>query len=151
MRFVVEAVAAVLFVVSTGLLFNARIRASHALFVLVGIMALASSYVVTKHVLDATVGYRMHPRHAVASTPANPSATAPAQSDPFATDAVLASVYTITEGALDRIVRAGTKQSTASVSSDTVVDVIVGLTLAVLGLLSQVFSALFRRLFGADA
>ncbi|MEI9888361.1 MAG: hypothetical protein WDN08_18040 [Rhizomicrobium sp.] len=147
MRYVVDAVAAILFVASIGLLFSETVRARHFLFTLVGIVALASSYVIAKQVLDSTVGHRMHHRHIAVST-----STAPAPetvgSDFSAADAVLERIYTATEAALNRIVRAGTKQSTASVSSDTVVDVIVGLSLALLGVLSQVFSGLYRRVFG---
>ena len=153
MRYLIDAIAAVLFVVSTGLLFSEAVRARHMLFTLVGIVALASSYVIAKQVLDSTAGHRVH-RHVAAMTaaPAKPVTAAEAPStDLSATDTVLEQVYTITESALNRIVRAGTKQSTASVSSDTVVDVIVGLSLAVLGLLSQIFSGLFRRMVGAEA
>ena len=148
MHYLVDAVAAVLFVVSVGLLFTETVRAGRILFTLVGIVALASSYVITKQVLDTTFGHR-HAHHAAAAAQTAPAQ--PAQANSFAADAVLESIYAGTESALNRIVRAGTKQSTASVSSDTVVDVIVGLSLAVLGALSQLFSALFRRLFGAQA
>jgi len=148
MHYLVDAVAAVLFVISVALLFTETVRARHILFTLVGIVALASSYVITKQVLDTTFGHR-HAHHA--ATTAQTAPAQPAQADSFAADAVLESIYAGTESALNRIVRAGTKQSTASVSSDTVVDVIVGLSLAVLGALSQLFSALFRRLFGAEA
>lgn len=151
MRYLVDGVAAVLFVVSTGLLFSEGVRARHLLFTLVGILALASSYVITKQVLDSTVGHRMHHHLAAAadhSTKAS-SASDTTSADLSATDSLLEQVYTATEAALNRIVRAGTKQSTASVSSDTVVDVVVGLSLAVLGLLSQIFSGLVRRLLGA--
>ena len=153
MRYLIDAIAAVLFVVSIGLLFSETVRARHLLFSLVGIVALASSYVITKQVLDATFPHRHH-HHATTTaatqpTPVAQAAQAPA--DPFIADAVLESIYTGTEDALNRIVRAGTKQSTASVSSDTVVDVIAGLSLAALGVLSQLFSALFRRMFGSEA
>ncbi len=148
MRYLIDAVAAVLFVVSTGLLFSETVRARHLLFTLVGIVALASSYAIAKQVLDATVGHRMHHRHVVTDA-ATPAPTIAAATDLSPTDAVLESIYTATESALNRIVRAGTKQSTASVSSDTVVDVIVGLSLALLGVLSQIFSGLFRRVLGA--
>ena len=148
MRYLIDGIAAVLFVVSTGLLFTEGVRARHILFTLVGIVALGSSYVITKQVLDSTFGHRHH-QHAAAATPT--VQTSQPQSQSLAADAVLESVFVGTESALNRIVRAGTKQSTASVSSDTVVDVIVGLSLAVLGILSQLFSALFRRMFGAEA
>ncbi len=149
MRVIIEIAAAVLFVLTTGLLFTENVRASRILFTLVGIVALASSYVITKTVLDATVGHRTHHRAAVSTTAvAQPAAAAPTTADLSATDAVLEQVYTLTESSLNRIVRAGTKQSSASVSSDTVVDVIVGLSLAVLGLLSQILPGLFRRLTG---
>ncbi len=148
MRYLIDAVAAVLFVVSIALLFTETVRARHILFTLVGIVALASSYVIIKQVLDATFPHR-HRHHAVAAT--QPAPAQPAQADTFAADAMLESIYVGTESALNRIVRAGTKQSTASVSSDTVVDVIAGLSLAALGVLSQLFSALFRRMFGAEA
>ncbi len=152
MHYLIDAVAAILFVVSVALLFSDAIRARHILFTLAGIVALASSYVITKQVLDATFPHRHH-HHTVATTqPApTPAATQPASVDTFAADAVLESIYVGTEDALNRIVRAGTKQSTASVSSDTVVDVIAGLSLAALGVLSQLFSALFRRMFGSEA
>ena len=142
MRYLVEAAAAGLFVLSTGLLFNARIRASAALFVLVGVVTLASSYVITKTILDATFDRRAHHHH-VAAAP-QPVATA----DTSAVDSVLQNIYVATESGLDRIVRAGTGQQTASVGSDTVVDVIVGLSLAVLGLVAQTLSSLFRRVLG---
>ncbi len=145
MRLVVEAIAAILFMLSTGLLFNEAVRARHILFTLVGIVALASSYVIIKGVLDATVGHRMH--HAHAASVAAP-APAPSVADIPTSDSVLETVYAATESALNRVVRAGTKQTTASVGSDTVVDVIVGLSLAALGLLSQLLSSLFRRLTG---
>ena len=153
MHYLVDGVAAVLFVVSVALLFSDAVRARHILFTQVGIVALASSYVITKQVLDATFPHRHH-HHATTTaatqpTPVAQAAQAPA--DPFIADAVLESIYTGTEDALNRIVRAGTKQSTASVSSDTVVDVIAGLSLAALGVLSQLFSALFRRMFGSEA
>jgi hypothetical protein len=64
------------------------------------------------------------------------------------TDVVLQSVYQSTQGILDKLVRSGTGQATASVSADTVVGTIVGVLLAALGLLSQMFSALYRRVFG---
>jgi hypothetical protein len=159
MRIIVEIVAAVLFVVSTGLLFSETVRARHILFTLVGIVALASSYVITKTVLDASFGHRIHHRHTelamLAGPPAQPAAPSPSGAAPApvvqtsATDGVLEAVYTLTESTLNRVVRAGTKQSSASVSSDTVVDVIVGMTIAVLGLLSQILSGAFRRLTGA--
>ncbi|HEY0105443.1 MAG TPA: hypothetical protein VGB91_05110 [Rhizomicrobium sp.] len=149
MRFAVDAAAAVLFVLSIGLLFSEGVRASRMLFILVGIVALGSSYIITKQVLDATVGHRMHHRQTLAA-PVQPAAAAAAPLSAASTsDALLESIYLTTESALNRIVRAGTKQSAASVSSDTVVDVIVGLSLAALGVLSQLFSALFRRLTGA--
>ncbi|MEJ0044415.1 MAG: hypothetical protein WDM81_20320 [Rhizomicrobium sp.] len=149
MRYLIDGVAAVLFVVSTGLLFSETVRARRILFILVGVVTLASSYVIAKDVLDATVGHRMHHRRAVVA--ASTAAPAPDANDFSATDALLEQIYGTTESALNRIVRAGTKQSTASVSSDTVVDVIVGLSLAALGVLSQLFSSLYRRLFGAEA
>jgi len=154
MRYLIDAIAAVLFVVSIGLLFSETVRARHLLFSLVGIVALASSYVITKQVLDATFPHRHHHHAVTESQPAQtaqPAGPAAAQPDPFVADALLESVFVGTESALNRIVRAGTKQSNASVSSDTVVDVIAGLSLAALGVLSQLFSALFRRMFGADA
>ncbi len=138
--------AAVLFVLATGLLFTETVRARRILFTLVGIVALASSYVITKQILDATFGHR---HHAAATSVA--AQAPPAQSESAIADTVLGSVFVGTQTALNRIVRAGTKQSDASVSSDTVVDVIAGLSLAVLGVLSQLFTALFRRLFGAEA
>jgi hypothetical protein len=142
MRYLIEAVAAVLFVVSTGLLFNARVRASTALFVLIGVVTLASSYVITKTILDATFDRRAHHHVAMAAPkPAAPPSTS-------TLDTVLQEIYVDTESALDRIVRAGTGQQTASVGSDTVVDVIVGLSLAVLGVLAQILSSLVRRAFG---
>ena len=144
MRYLVEAVAAVLFVVSTGLLFNARVRASGVLFVFVGIVTLASSYVITKTILDATFDRRAH--HHLATTTAAPTPQAAAST----LDTVLQGIYIGTESALDRIVRAGTGQQNAGVGSDTVVDVIVGLSLAVLGALAQFLSSLARRLFGGE-
>ncbi|MEI9993609.1 MAG: hypothetical protein WDM91_03355 [Rhizomicrobium sp.] len=152
MRILIEAAAAVLFIVSTALLFSERIRASRILFVLVGLLTLASSYVITKHILDATVGQRMHRHHVVAGAPAPGPQEPPTQADDAqsTTDTLLQAVYQGTEGALNRIVRSGTGQASASVGSDTVVDVIVGLSLAVLGVLSQLVSMFFRRLTGAD-
>ncbi|MEJ0025596.1 MAG: hypothetical protein WDN01_06160 [Rhizomicrobium sp.] len=151
MRYLIDAVAAVLFVVSTGLLFSEAVRARRVLFILVGVVTLASSYVIAKDVLDATVGHRMHHRRATVAASTAAPAPDTALNDFSATDALLEQIYGLTESALNRIVRAGTKQSTASVSSDTVVDVIVGLSLAALGVLSQLFSSLYRRLFGAEA
>jgi hypothetical protein len=142
MRYLIEAVAAVLFVLSTGLLFNARVRASRALFVVIGIVTLASSYVITKSILDATFDRRAHHHQIAATAPAQPAAS------PL--DAVLQQVYAGTEGALDRVVRAGTGQQNASVGSDTVVDVIVGLTITLLGLVAQILSSFLRRLAGAE-
>jgi hypothetical protein len=142
MRYLIEAAAAVLFVLSTGLLFNARVRASHVLFVVIGIVTLASSYVITKSILDATFDRRAHHHQAVAPAPAQPA------SSPL--DAVLQQAYVGTESALDRIVRAGTGQQSASVGSDTVVDVIVGLTITLLGVAAQILSSLLRRLVGAE-
>jgi hypothetical protein len=141
MRYLVEAAAAVLFVLSTGLLFNARVRASHALFILIGIVTLASSYVIAKSILDATFDRRAYHHHVAA-------APQPAAAGSSAVDTVLQNIYVATESGLDRIVRAGTGQPAASVSSDTVVDVIVGLSLAVLGVVAQLLSSLFRRGFG---
>ena len=144
MRYLIEAAAAVLFVLSTGLLFNARVRASHALFIVIGIVTLASSYVITKAILDATFDRRAHHHVAIATPkPAAPAGTS-------ALDTVLQDIYVGTESALDRIVRAGTGQQAASVGSDTVVDVIVGLSLALLGILAQILSSLVRRIFGTD-
>ena len=152
MHYLIDAIAAGLFVISTGLLFSETVRARHVLFTLVGIVALASSYVITKQVLDSTFGHRQwHHAAATASSPAGQTAPVQTASDSFAVDAVLESVYVGTESALNRIVRAGTKQSTASVSSDTVVDVIAGLSLTILGVLSQLLSAAFRRVFGLEA
>jgi hypothetical protein len=150
MRILIEVLAAVLFVVSSGLLFNQTVRGSRILFVLVGIVALASSYVITKQVLDATIGQRFHRGHV--HTTAHAPDTAALQPDmatpATVTDVVLQSVYQSTQGILDKLVRSGTGQATASVSADTVVGTIVGVLLAALGLLSQMASALYRRVFG---
>jgi hypothetical protein len=144
-----EIAAAVLFVLSSGLLFSESVRASRVLFSLVGIVAMASFYVLTKDILDATAGQRFHHHintaHAI--VPAVPSAATP--DTPSFTEALLQAVYQNTENLLDRLVRAGTGQASASVSADTVVGAIVGVLLAVLGAVSQIFSALFRRLAGA--
>lgn len=146
-RFLFDAAAALLFVFSSGLLFSETVRASRILFIAVGIVALASSYVLTKHALDSTVGERMHRYHAVANS-ASPAPTA-VPSDETGADALLQTLYRNTENALDRMVRAGTGKADAAVSSDTVIGTIVGILLAVLGLVSQAFSALFRRVTGA--
>ncbi len=156
MRILFELVAALLFILASGLLFSETVRASRILFVIVGIVALASSYVITKQILDATVGQRFHRGHAhiARSLPASPSLQAAEPAGilpaPSATDVVLQSVYQYTQAALDRLVRAGTGQPSASVSADTVVGTIVGLLLAALGAISQAFSAAYRKLVGAD-
>jgi len=141
-----EIAAAVLFVFSSGLLFSDGVRASRVLFSLIGIVAMASFYVLTKDILDATAGQRFHGHMNMAH--ALPSAPAPAADVPSVTEAVLQTVYQNTQNLLDRLVRAGTGQATASVSADTVVGTIVGVLLAALGAVSQIFSALFRRLTG---
>jgi hypothetical protein len=151
---VIEGIAVVLFVLSTAFLFSDRVRASHALFVIIGILTLASSYVITKTILDGTFDRRTHHYHEMANAPAagQVAAAAPAvgatPAEASILDAVLQQVYAVTEGTLNRIARAGTGQQAISVSSDTVVDVIFGLAITLLGIVAQLLSSLTKRVLG---
>jgi ABC-type dipeptide/oligopeptide/nickel transport system permease subunit len=151
-----EFVSAALFALSSGLLFSERFKANRLMVVVAGVVALASTFLLVTQVLHTAT--RINERHALShsrppgvQTPALPQpAPGEVPSSSLGEQATQAS-YQFTQNTLDWIVRTGTGNPGATVTSDTVVGTIIAFMLAILASLGSMVSALVRRLIGRIA
>jgi hypothetical protein len=143
--------APVLFVLSCALLYSARHQRNGLLFFLALLIAIVSSVFLTAQLIRFTS--HTHGRYAVSqiAEQAVPQAREAATPAPSLGEQITQSAYQIVETALDWIVRTGTGNSSAAVSSDTVVGAIGAILLSLLAFVGSLLSAVVRRLIGLPA